>query len=271
MSGSIRGRAVAAARTNAVSRGLQKAGWALLKVSANLPKESNVVDLEKETEFLDSYRHCAPFTMTSVERMYALYMATKYVVQADIPGDVVECGVWRGGSAMLCARTLLELDDPTRQVYLYDTFAGMPEPTDKDVAWYGTKAGERWSRAQRDGVTDWCYSPLEEVKDNLRSTGFPSNRSVFVKGTVEQTIPATVPEQISLLRLDTDWYESTYHELSHLFPRLAEGGVLIIDDYGHWAGAREATDRYLEETETGMLLNRIDYTARIGIKPRKGA
>ena len=100
----------------------------------------------------------------------------------------------------------------------------------------------------------------------MLSTGYDIARTHFVAGDVEQTIPGVVPEQISLLRLDTDWYESTRHELKHLYPRLIRGGVLIIDDYGHWKGARQAVDEYLAETGAKLLLNRIDYTGRAAVK-----
>jgi O-methyltransferase len=83
---------------------------------------------------------------------------------------------------------------------------------------------------------------------------------------VEDTIPASVPEQIALLRLDTDWYESTKCELEILFPRLVKGGVIIIDDYGCWQGARKAVDEYFNKNNIAILLNRMDDTGRIGIK-----
>jgi hypothetical protein len=83
---------------------------------------------------------------------------------------------------------------------------------------------------------------------------------------VEETIPQHAPEQISVLRLDTDWYSSTKHELMHLFPRLSKNGVLIIDDYGHWAGARKAVDEYFADQTIQPLLNRIDQTGRACIK-----
>jgi len=90
----------------------------------------------------------------------------------------------------------------------------------------------------------------------------------FIKGRVEETIPNAAPEQIALLRLDTDWYESTRHELIHLFPRLTHGGVLIIDDYGYWQGARKAVDEYIEENKLSILLARIDSTARMAVVMR---
>jgi hypothetical protein len=111
----------------------------------------------------------------------------------------------------------------------------------------------------------WCYSSLDEVRSNMVRTGYPVDRMRFVKGKVEDSIPGQAPAQIALLRLDTDFYESTYHELRHLYPRLAPGGVLIIDDYGHWAGARKATDQYFAELGRPVLLQRIDYTGRLAI------
>lgn len=137
----------------------------------------------------------------------------------------------------------------------------MPAPTAKDVSIHGATAEEKW-RAQ----PDWCLAPLAEVQANMDSTGYPTDRITLVQGMVEETIPSAAPDRIAVLRLDTDWYESTYHELVHLFPRLVDGGVLIIDDYGHWKVSQEATDRYLEETGVKMMLHRVDYTARIGIR-----
>jgi len=166
----------------------------------------------------------------------------------------------------MMALALLQKGDTSRDIYLFDTYEGMPEPGKKDQDLAGASAYGTWKENQTEEVNKWCYSPLEEVQQNLLSTGYPKSQIHFVKGKVEDTIPATIPNQISLLRLDTDWYDSTYHELIHLFPRLAEKGVLIIDDYGHWQGAREATDQYFAENNVSMLLNRIDYTGRIGIK-----
>ena len=205
--------------------------------------------------------------MTGIERMYALYLAVKHVARAGVPGDLVECGVWRGGSAMLAALTLDAVGDRDRSIHLYDTFAGMAEPDERDRSTYGEDASQLWASQQVGEVNEWCYSSLDEVRANMLSTGFPAERLHFVEGKVEDTIPGTVPERISLLRLDTDWFSSTYHELKHLYPLLSPGGVLILDDYGYWAGAREATDRFMAESGVEMFLNRIDITGRIGVRP----
>jgi len=207
-----------------------------------------------------------PFTMTSVERLAAVIAATKYLVQHRIPGDIVECGVWRGGSSMAAALTLLACRDTTRRLWLFDTFEGMPPPTTRDRSFDGHPAD---ALLQRDavGTGNWCYASLEDVRANLAATGFPSERIEFVRGKVEETIPRALPSEIALLRLDTDWYESTRHELLHLYPKLSPWGVLIVDDYGHWQGARQAVDEFLPTLPHPAFLQRIDYTGRMMIKP----
>jgi hypothetical protein len=167
---------------------------------------------------------------------------------------------------MAVARTLLELGVGDRELYLFDTFEGMSEPTDKDRMYTGDQAAVLLEgRAKEERL--WGYVPLDDVRDAVLAVGYDPERIHFVKGKVEDTVPDGAPEQIALLRLDTDWYESTLHELVHLYPRLVPGGVLIIDDYGHWQGAREAVDEYVAEHDVPLLLNRVDYTARIAIKP----
>jgi len=113
----------------------------------------------------------------------------------------------------------------------------------------------------------WALAPLERVQQNMASTGYPAELVRYHKGKVEDTLPEAAPDGVALLRLDTDWYESTRHELVHLYPRLASGGVLIIDDYGFWRGSREATDEYLESVGWPVLLTRVDQSGRIGVKP----
>lgn len=214
------------------------------------------------------YQECVKYTITSQERMYSLYTAVDYICRAGIEGDVVECGVWRGGSSKLVACTLSELEDKTRHLYLYDTFSGMTEPTQQDRRLSdGTAATETWKKHQHDTHNDWAYAPLDDVQKTMWSTAYPRELIHFVEGKVEETIPGTIPDQIALLRLDTDWYDSTYHEMVHLYPRLVPGGVLIIDDYGCWAGARAAIDRYLSENNIVILLHRMDDEGRIAIKP----
>jgi O-methyltransferase len=208
-----------------------------------------------------------PFTMTSAERVNALVEAVRYIVTSRIEGAIVECGVWKGGSAMAAALMLEELGDRSRDVHLYDTFAGMTAPGEVDVSCGGVKASVQFAQRKiAEDASGWCRSGLDEVRANVFSTGYPREKFHFIEGKVEETIPAHIPGAIALLRLDTDWYESTKHELVHLFPRLTSGGVLIIDDYGHWEGARKAVDEYIAEHAPGIFLSRIDYTGRLAIK-----
>jgi hypothetical protein len=207
----------------------------------------------------------APYTMTSPERIYSLINALKHVVQSGIPGEIVECGVWKGGSMMAAAMTLMRLGS-LRDLHLFDTFQGMPPPDSIDRDYAGRSAAEQLLEEDRATSRIWCIAGLEEVQRNLASTGYPAGRLRFVPGRVEETIPRFAPQQIALLRLDTDWYESTRHELVHLYPRLSVGGVLIIDDYGYWQGARQACDEYLAALSQPPLLCRIDSTGRIAVK-----
>jgi hypothetical protein len=206
-----------------------------------------------------------PYTMTSLQRVQALILATRYVARRRIAGAFVECGVWRGGSMLAAARTLRDAGDATRELYLFDTYSGMSEPGPEDVrAHDGTAASALLVRPEEDQTR--AEASLDTVKATMNLSGYDVARIHFVVGKVEQTIPAAAPPAIALLRLDTDWYESTRHELEHLFPRLARGGVLIIDDYGWWAGARRAVDEYFAAHESPILLNIIDDTGRIGVR-----
>jgi O-methyltransferase len=216
---------------------------------------------------IDLCKEVAPYTMTPPEAVYALASAVRHICANEVPGAIVECGVWKGGSMLAVARTLLELERNDVHLYLFDTFEGMSEPTDKDVMWTGQRADELLARESVDSKL-WARAPLDQVRDLMHSSRYPQSRIHFVKGKVEETIPAQAPEQIALLRLDTDWYESTKHELVHLYPRLAPGGVLILDDYGWWRGAGRATDEYFHENGPPPLLVRIDHEGRrVAVKP----
>lgn len=220
-----------------------------------------------EEDHVAIFRHIEPFTMTRPARVYALIEAVKYVVQHDIDGDFVECGVWRGGSVMAMALTLARLG-ARRTIHLYDTFAGMTAPAAVDVTRSGDPAASKFNRLQLDdSSSDWCRSSLPEVRENVLGTGYDPSLFHFHEGMVEETLPGQAPERIAVLRLDTDFYESTKHELLHLYPRLTRGGVLILDDYGHWEGARRAVDEFIEENALPILLNRIDFAGRIAVKP----
>ncbi|MBL7770099.1 MAG: class I SAM-dependent methyltransferase [Flavipsychrobacter sp.] len=206
--------------------------------------------------------------MTSHERMQALIQAIDYLEKHKIEGDIVECGVWKGGSMLIAAKRLLNNNSKERNLYLFDTFEGMSNPTDLDISSIDNeKASDLLGKVEKtSGDNIWCYSTEQEVAKTMTSSGYPVSKIHLIKGKVEDTIPHKSLNRIALLRLDTDWYESTKHELENLFDLLVPGGILIIDDYGHWSGARKAVDEFIEKRKLKLFLNRIDYTGRIAIK-----
>ena len=220
---------------------------------------------QEDLEIIQKVRH---FTMTGSARLAALTNAVRYIVQNRINGHIVECGVWREGSMMAAAYALISAGDTTRDLYLFDTFSGMTPPTAKDRIFSGDSANDILARTpRREGPGIWAIAGLEDVKANLYSTGYPRERIHFVEGRVEHTIPTSSLSQLALLRLDTDWYESTKHEMIHLYPKVVSRGIVIVDDYGHWRGAREAVDEFFTSQEFRPLLQRVDYTARLIVKP----
>jgi hypothetical protein len=222
-----------------------------------------VPDIDQDQLFAAVFRVARPYTMTSKEVMHALYQSVRYVCRRGVPGDFVECGVWRGGSSLLAGLTMRALGAEDRRLHLYDTFEGMTAPTDVDVDVEGEKASAYLDRYSDDGR--WCYADLADVRSTFAEHGFVPPQVSYIEGDVLDTLAADLPEQISVLRLDTDWYESTKFELEMLYPRLQVGGVLIIDDYGHWEGARKAVDEFFEATPS-ILLNRVSYAVRVGVK-----
>lgn len=243
--------------------------WVLNKLGykVTLIEKENPYPPDLDKDFLNLYEKCKPYTMTSIERMYSLYKAVEYIAINHIEGDMVECGVWRGGSSMMIALTLLKYKNGNRKLYLYDTFEGMSAPTDDDVDFQNKKAEKTFNETLNEkGNSEWCYASIEEVKSNMLLIGYNIDNLIFVKGKVEDTIPQTIPDKIALLRLDTDWYESTYHEMINLYPMLIAKGVLIIDDYGYWQGSKKAIDKFIKDNSLQILLNRIDNSGRIGIK-----
>lgn len=223
----------------------------------------------EEISVLDKVR---PFTMTSDERVIATMDAVAYVLSRGVPGALVECGVWRGGSVLAMIHTLLSNKVTDRDIYLFDTFEGMTAPSTEDTSRFDPPAVNTWEKARTAGHRAWGWAfhqdiyGIEQVSELLLSSGYPSSRIHFVVGPVEATVPQQAPGEIAVLRLDTDWYESTRHELVHLYPRLTTGGVLIVDDYGYWDGCRRATDEYFSQNAEPVLLSRSDYTGRIAVK-----
>jgi O-methyltransferase len=242
-----------------VQRVANALGYKLERLDAPAPPHR----LELDPGYADIIARVKPFTMTSCERIASLVDAVRHVTRSGIPGAIVECGVWRGGSMMAAVLALLEAGDE-RDLYLFDTFAGMTAPTERDVDHRGDVAEEMYRALLVGDQSGWCHASLDDVRANLLSTGYPAAKCHFIQGDVLQTIPAAAPDAIAVLRLDTDWYASTRHEMAHLYPRLAPGGILIVDDYGHWNGCRQAVDEYFGAARPFMFP--IDYTGRVLVK-----
>jgi O-methyltransferase len=221
--------------------------------------------LGKYRELIEFVR---PYTMTSNSSLISLIDATEYVINNKIPGSFVECGVWKGGSMMAVAKTLSDMNVNDRDLYLFDTFTGMTKPSNIDIG-VGTeeKALEIFDKEKTgNDASNWLKVTIDEVKKTFEKIEYNKKKIYFIQGKVEDTIPKNIPSEISLLRLDTDWYESTKHELDHLFPKLSRGGIIIIDDYDDWAGSRKAVDEYIINKKISLLLIKIPNGGRIGIK-----
>lgn len=202
----------------------------------------------------DAIQLARPYTLAK-DRLDSMATAVRRIDRDGIPGDIVECGVWRGGNIIL-ARIL----SPIRHCWLYDTFTGMTKPDIDD----GPKAQARWNYHKAE-KRPWCRADRQELIDAMEATDtYDENRCHIIEGDVANTlkIGANLPEEIALLRLDTDWYASTIMELKVLFPKLAIGGILIVDDYGHWQGSRRAVDEYFADRRaTWGTIAKIDYAA----------
>jgi len=196
---------------------------------------------------------CGNSTMVPSYNALLAYRAVALLNMRRVPGDIVELGVWRGGLSCFMAMSQLTRggDAPSRRMWLFDTFEGMPEPTVAD----GASARRIWRRVtngtqlRAPGTVrerKWAYGPLEEVQHTIARSGYSPERVSYVKGKVEETLPAaTLPTSIALLRLDTDFYTSTKIELDRLWPLLSPGGWMYVDDYGAFQGARRAVDEWL--------------------------
>jgi len=255
--------------SHAVSMELLAKDSNLKVLHADRVKKLYNLDFDMELDFLPIMGKIMMYTMTNATRMYNLYKAVEYIVNNQIDGDIVECGVWKGGSCMVVAHSLLSFGEDNRKIYMYDTFGeGFIEDKNKiDTRLQGFQEPSNNQIGKDFNFMGHVRLATEqEVKQNLVSTKYPIDNIITVKGRVQDTIPDVIPDKIALLRLDTDWFESTYHELNYLYNRISKNGILIVDDYGYSRGSMSAVNRYFEENNIQMLLTKMDSYARIGIK-----
>ena len=209
-------------------------------------------------------------TMTDENRIHNLILATRYISENKLKGDIVECGVWRGGSMMAIAETLVQIRESNRVLYLFDTYSGMTEPSKIDKTFKGELASKMMQTSPESNVQYvpgvLAFATLADVKQGMETTGYPSQNIVYVQGDVAITLKQNnIPEEIAILRLDTDWHESTKIELETLWPRLVEGGILILDDYDHWVGAKKAVDEFFASLHRNPFMMKMS-SGRIIIK-----
>jgi O-methyltransferase len=231
----------------------------------NIHKTDDYIRIQEISNYENELiNKCKKYSMTPKLRMWALIQSFHHIVNKKIEGEFVECGIWKGGNIILLLN-LLEKFNIKRKVYGFDTFEGMSEPSSVDIK-YNQMIAKDIQLKNFINQTKWNYSSIEDVKKNIKNNTANYNQSVLIKGKVENTLldEKNIPNKISILRLDTDFYESTKIELDVLYKRLSIGGVLIIDDYGNWLGAKKAVDEFFNNKKT--WLHYIDRTCRLLIK-----
>ena len=248
-----------------INRPLNRVGFQLDRFS---PKGEIFTAIEAFGIDHEIYKLISHNTMVAPDPIYSLMTSVRYIVENEIEGDFVECGTWRGGCSMAIALTLIDLGATDRIIWVYDTFAGMTKPSFMDVT--NDKQRTSAEALMRNNAADALLSApkdsLEAVKANLYSTGYPPQNLRFIEGDVLDTLQSKTPKLACLLRLDTDWYESTCKELEVLYPILTEGGVCIVDDYGAWAGSKQAVDEYFIKYSPRPLMHATNWTVRTWIK-----
>lgn len=212
-----------------------------------------LLDLEDD-EFWSLVERCSPISLLTAEKFYNLYTALHYICDNDIEGDIIECGVWKGGAMLMAAEVLAARRVLDRDIYLYDTYSGFVERSDCDVAYDGREIGKV-------SYPDF----IDQVRKNFNDSSYTRQRIHFVQGDVHETVRADRHQRIALLRLDTDTYSSTLHELRELYDRVETGGVLIIDDYGYSRGCRRAVEEFFA-TRKRPFLQRPNKGCRTAIK-----
>tara|TARA_B100000965_G_C19461932_1_gene700125 strand:+ start:209 stop:985 length:777 start_codon:yes stop_codon:yes gene_type:complete len=250
-----------------ISKGINAFGYDLKKIQLD---ELYNIAVELDSDEVEIIRFVLEnnYTMTSVPRLVNTLKSCKYVVENQIPGDFVECGVWRGGNGIL-AKKIFDKLGSDKKIWMFDTFNGMTAPSEFDVK-NSTKvhAKIKYQETLTKTHSEWCYASIDDVKNNFKDSSINLELIKFIKGDVSKTLLErdNLPNKIAVLRLDTDWYASTKTELEVLYPLLQTAGVLIIDDYGHWEGARKAVDEYFKVQKNKPLFNVIDYTGRSALK-----
>ena len=212
-----------------------------MKSSEQIPQVKGV-----PKDFFNLYSIIKPYTMIDSLRLSMLYILASEICSNGIKGDVVECGVCNGGSAAILAEVIKT--DVNRKLWLYDTFSGMPSPVVLD----GDEAKKYEGK---------LVGSIGNVKNIIcDKIGFPMENIIIKKGLFLTTFKSKIPQSISLLHIDADWYNSVLLSLETFYPMVNIGGIIILDDFGHWEGAREAFYDFCFEQNIKPLLERVGYT-----------
>ena len=225
-----------------------------LVIDTGLRAVAQAWNLVSPSEFASLYRRVRRETMCSVARLRGLYSAVQYAATREIAGDIVECGCARGGSAALMALTLQQAGS-RRKLWLFDSFEGLPAPSSEDPDF-----------EIADLFTGTCVGTVGEVHELFERLGIAGDVA-FVKGLFQETLPVAPIEQIAILHIDGDWYESVRVCLESLYDKVVPGGVIQLDDYGYWEGARKAVDEFMSRRKIRAPLQRLDYSGRFLMKP----
>ena len=238
---------------------LNKMGYSLLN------NNQKIVELKKSDK--DLIDLISDYSMTPKIRIYNLLQALRHLKEKNIEGDYVECGVWKGGNILLFKKFLEIEETIQRKIYAFDTYEGMTAPDKNDFEISNNNFASQLLKKDKSKKSNiWGICSLEEVMKNISKHTLNLENINFIKGPVEDTlnINKNIPEKISLLRLDTDWYQSTKKELEVLYKNVSKGGVIIIDDYGHWGGSKKAVDEFFSNKFVWM--HYVDYACRLIIK-----
>jgi hypothetical protein len=206
------------------------------------------------------------YTMTTPVRCRRLWDSCKQVLDANVPGGFVECGVWKGGSSAIMALAIKN-SGQERHLHLFDSFEGLPEPTEKDGEDAAVYSGGR--NQGKLTTVNQCQAGLDEVRHLiLDKIKVPEKLAHFHIGWFQNTVPIDAGKlgPIALLRLDGDWYDSTKVCLENLYPLVTPGGIIIMDDYFAWEGCKKATDEYLNQQGINCSIERIDLDAGFWVK-----
>ena len=252
---------------NFIKKIIKLFGYEIISNNEWLNKNENyIAEISRnESEMLNKIKN---FTMTSIPSQWSLIQSIKHIIRNNVEGSFVECGIFRGGNIILMSK-LLEEYKVKKNIFAYDTFQGMPLPRKNDLDLRGNSSIDKFLNLKNseDDGSQWCFCDIEDVKNNIKKFNINYLKNInFVKGKVEETLLKieNLPKKISLLRLDTDFYSSTKTELNILFPLLEKNGILIVDDYGHFMGAKKAVDEYFHENK--VWFHRVDYSTRLLIK-----